>query len=351
MRTRLGGALLAGIVVVACGDRGGVELPNSGVPSPADAVTATATAHPDFGPPPAQGEGTWESLPPLAAGIRQETAVVTLGDEIVVIGGFGSSNSAQTRVEAYNPGTRQWRRLPDLPVGMHHTNAAAVGGSIYIVGFLTGGNFSPDGRVFVLRPGASEWGAGAMMSPGTQRGASATVAIGPRIYVAGGLRGGAVSDFSVYDTTTDSWSGLPDLPLRRDHFVGGAFGTKVVLAGGREGNITAITGRVDIFDTETNDWSEGAPMPTPRGGTAGAVLDGKLYVLGGEGNTAHRSGVFPQAEAYELATDTWQQLPPMPTPRHGTGAAALDGVIYIPGGATVQAFGAVDTVESFTPAR
>jgi putative lipoprotein len=100
----------------------------------------------------ASAAGTWETLPPLAAGIRQETAVVTLDDEVVVIGGFGANNSAQARVEAYNPSSRQWRRLPDLPVGMHHTNAAVVDGSIYIVGFLTGGNFAPDGRVFILRP-------------------------------------------------------------------------------------------------------------------------------------------------------------------------------------------------------
>ncbi|MGH2608439.1 MAG: Kelch repeat-containing protein, partial [Tepidiformaceae bacterium] len=207
---RLAGALLAAMILVACGgggDQDPEETPTvAATPALTTTTTTTASGEPGASPSPEAGAGTWETLPPLAAGIRQETAVVTLGDEIVVIGGFGSNNAAQTRVEAYNPATRQWRDLPDLPVGMHHTNAAVVDGSIYIVGFLTGGNFAPDGRVFVLRPGADSWGAGALMPAGTQRGASATVAIGRRIYVAGGLRGGAVADFAVYDTATDTWS-------------------------------------------------------------------------------------------------------------------------------------------------
>jgi hypothetical protein len=39
----------------------------------------------------------------------------------------------------------------------------------------------------------------------------------------------------------------------------------------------------------------------------------------------------------------------MITPRHGTGAAGVGGVLYVPGGATQQAFGAVATHESYTP--
>jgi hypothetical protein len=38
----------------------------------------------------------------------------------------------------------------------------------------------------------------------------------------------------------------------------------------------------------------------------------------------------------------------MVTPRHGMGAAAIGNSLYVPGGATVQAFGAVDTFEILT---
>jgi hypothetical protein len=35
----------------------------------------------------------------------------------------------------------------------------------------------------------------------------------------------------------------------------------------------------------------------------------------------------------------------MATPRHGTGGAVVDGVFYVPGGANVTGFAAVDTHE------
>ena len=38
---------------------------------------------------------------------------------------------------------------------------------------------------------------------------------------------------------------------------------------------------------------------------------------------------------------------PMGRPRHGTGGAVIGDRFYVPGGANVQAFGAVATVEVF----
>ena len=90
-------------------------------------------------------------------------------------------------------------------------------------------------------------------------------------------------------------------------------------------------------------------MPTSRGGVASAVLDGRLYVFGGEGAPDVASGVFDAVEVYDVAGDRWSVLEPMPSPRHGMGAAAVDGRIIIPGGADEQAFGAVETVSSYQP--
>ena len=167
------------------------------------------------------------------------------------------------------------------------------------------------------------------------------------VYVAGGLRAGAVDDFSVYDPASDRWQTLPDAPVRSDHLVAGAIDGVVYIAGGRSGRIDAHRPRLDAYDPSAREWSPRAPMPTSRGGIGGAVLSGKLYVFGGEGNPEDASGVFGDAEVYDPATDSWQILPPMPTPRHGTGAAAVGGAIFVPGGATRAGFGAVDTHEAF----
>ena len=59
--------------------------------------------------------------------------------------------------------------------------------------------------------------------------------------------------------------------------------------------------------------------------------------------------VFPQTEMFDVVSGEWTRLPDMQTPRHGTGAAALDGVVYVPGGANREGFGAVDVMEAFVP--
>jgi N-acetylneuraminic acid mutarotase len=87
-------------------------------------------------------------------------------------------------------------------------------------------------------------------------------------------------------------------------------------------------------------------MPTPRAGGAAAVVDGLVVVAGGEGNAVTGSGVFSEVEAFDASVNRWSSLPPMETPRHGMGAAAYDGVFYVPGGATRQGFGAVSTHEA-----
>jgi hypothetical protein len=55
------------------------------------------------------------------------------------------------------------------------------------------------------------------------------------------------------------------------------------------------------------------------------VLGTRLFVFGGEAP----SGTFGQVEVYDAATSRWTALAPMPTPRHGLTAIALDGRIHV----------------------
>ena len=321
---------------------------------PVDADTpAEDQGVPDDGPGADQGPGPkqgWdEGAAPLGAGARQETAVVALGGEVYVLGGYVTGANFVDWVEAYDPETDSWRRLADLPARMHHANAAAVGGKLYVLGFL-GSRFAADGSGFVYDPQADAWAPVASMPRERRRGASATAAIGDKIYVAGGFRGSAVAEFDVYDPAMDTWTPLPDLPRPLDHGAFGATGDTLVLAGGRDTDVSAVDGRVHLFTPGVDDtWREGSPMPTPRGGLASAMLDGKLYTFGGEGNRDDPAGVFATVEAYDVARDRWEALEGMPTPRHGMGAAALDGAIHVPGGATRQLLAPVDVHEVYRP--
>ncbi|MCC7070560.1 MAG: kelch repeat-containing protein [Deltaproteobacteria bacterium] len=302
-------------------------------------------------PPPAIADATgrWEQRAPLALGPRQETAVVTLGGEVVVLGGVNELGATLALVEAYDPAVDGWRRLADLPVPLHHANAAVIDGTLVVAGFLVGADFKPDGRVFRYDAGADAWTEGAPLPPGTERGAAGCAAAGEHLYVVGGLRASSVMTVSRYHVVTDTWEALGDLPAALDHLGAYAVDGRITIVGGRTDGLRNHSSQSFELDTQTLQLSARAPMPTSRAGFAGAVVGGEIFIVGGEGAVGG-SGVFPQAEAYHPATDSWRSLLDMRTPRHGMGAAAVDDVLYVPGGADQQGFAAVDAHERFLAA-
>ncbi len=127
----------------------------------------------------------------------------------------------------------------------------------------------------------------------------------------------------------------------RNHLSVVAIDGKVYVAGGRYdgGNVNSpLTDSLDIYDPATNAWTSGAPLLRPRGGVNGVAALGCFHVWGGEGgNIGEPNNVFPDHDVYNPITNTWTALAPLPTPVHGvTGAAFVDGLIYIPGGGTAS---------------
>ena len=290
----------------------------------------------------------WASAPPLALGPTQETAVVAVDDRVYILGGFAGATITDA-VQIFDTTTCTYSMGPALPRPVHHANATALDGTIYVTGSLVGGNFMAIGDTWSWNPATeTDWTVRASMPAGTQRGTSVTGAIDGKIFVAGGFRGNAVLDVSFYDPALDTWTVQAAMPETRDHGCGGAVGGKLYVTGGRQGTITSNNPAVFEF-TPNGGWVTRAPMPTGRGGTGCGVIADRIIVVGGEGNRMSSTGVFPQVEAYTPATDTWETLAPMPTPRHGMGAAVVGNRLYVPGGATQQGFGAVATHEILTP--
>jgi hypothetical protein len=138
-----------------------------------------------------------------------------------------------------------------------------------------------------------------------------------------------VAAHQVYDPVTGRWSEAAPLPKGRDHMAAVTVNDKIHLVGGRFGANEDMTALHDIYDPATDSWTPAPPVPTPRGGGAGTLFRDMIVFLGGEDDRR----TYDENEAFDLKTNRWLRLTPMPTGRHGFGAAALGDTLYVATGA------------------
>lgn len=76
------------------------------------------------------------------------------------------------------------------------------------------------------------------------------------------------------------------------------------------------------------NWTTSAPLPRARSEITATVLGGKIYSFGG----VHRGYTVDDAEVFDIASETWTPIRPLPVPLDHTMAVAVDDMIYIIGG-------------------
>lgn len=357
----------AGTLVSAAAVVGAVAvvLPPAAQPaagSPAAHHLTTITANAPL--PEAEYAVGWKRLPSIARGPRQEHGTAALDGRVYVVGGIVPTPDGRVettgRVEVYDPATRAWTDAAPLPVPMNHPNLATVGGRLLVLGGLSGGaSWQAIGDSFAYDPAADRWSRLGDVPPAMRRGSAATGVHGDTVYLAGGMLtltpgpGGlqdTVATVSAYHVPTGRWATLTSLPQARDHAGGAVAGGTFYVLGGRDRGQLNVRDEVYALNLRSGRWSERSPMPTPRGGLATAAVGDRIYTFGGEGNPAPGSDhIFRETEVYDARTDRWKKLAPMPLPRHGTAAVAIDGTIYIPGGGNQAGGAPVDVVDAYRP--
>ncbi|MFF3853870.1 Kelch repeat-containing protein [Micromonospora sp. NPDC002575] len=323
-------------------------------------VTPAPTTDPVYG-------AGWKPLLDIAGGPRQEHSVAAIGGDVYVIGGIVPATSGGVvttdRVEVYDTRRGTWRNAAPLPVAMNHPNVAVAGGRIYVLGGLSGGaSWQALRDSFVYEPRLDRWQPLPPVPAGLERGSAAVGVHGGTIYLAGGMRTltpgpdglqDTVATVSAYHAATGRWTTLPDLPEARDHVAGAIVKGTFYVLGGRDRGQANVRDTVYAMDLQAlaGGWTNRAPMPTARGGIAFAAVGDRIYTFGGEGNVVDGvNTVFGQTEAYDTRTDRWQRLAPMPVPRHGTAAVAVGGTIYSPGGGNLGGGAPVATHDAYRPA-
>lgn len=298
--------------------------------------------------------GTWDKGPSLPAPARTEVAAVTAGGRIYVLGGLIEAGPGSTgRVDVYDPAKKAWTKGPELPetAPRHHLAVAALGDTVYLVGGYLEDQFTPGSGTFALGPdGAWRKLRDAPVPRGAATAQALRDATGDKIFVAGGTSDGStpLRALSAYDPATDQWTELPAMTVAREHLSSCALGNRLLVLGGRTaqaGNLAAA----EAYDPMGRAWTTLPPLPTARGGIASAALDGVCFVLGGERPGAAPPNTFGENEGFDGDRGRWLSYPPLPTARHGLGAAALGAALYLISGGPTAGYSFSTTVEVFTP--
>jgi hypothetical protein len=267
------------------------------------------------------GGGDWRSGAPLPLP-RTEVTAATVAGEIVVAGGFLADGSSSRRADAYSAVRDRWRRLPDLPLAVNHAMAAGYRGRAYVLGGYAGqiGAGNAVRGAYVLDRG--RWRALPRM-PEARAAAGAGV-VRDRLYVVGGVGpSGLARRMLVLDLTRRRWSTAPG-PTPREHLAVTAWNGRVYALGGRLAGIDTNLGTFQSYVPGARAWLDLPPVPHPRGGTGAAALDGRIVSVGGE----EPSGTIASVYAYDIAARRWDRLDDLPSPRHGLGVVALGARVY-----------------------
>lgn len=273
--------------------------------------------------------GRWELGDSLPRAPGRSTGAI-VGDELFL---FGDATESTLVLDLATGRWHDVRDEPRRPLPYAQGSAAASwGGRVY----LFGGERQAMTRVQVLAPATREWRLGRPLPVGTRR--AAAVAIGDRIYVAGGIDdSGASAVLQAYEPAREAWVRLADLPRPVGLHAAGTDGERLYLFGGREpaaaGGSNDPLRLVQVYDPATDSWGTGSEpgpeLPDARSDVMYApYVGGRFHLLGGR----TPDGGAPRVLSYDPRADSWETGAPMPGAREGVMPLAIAGRIYVAGG-------------------
>jgi len=172
------------------------------------------------------------------------------------------------------------------------------------------------------------------------RAAHAVVATPQAIYALGGTGAGGMPVLAVERFDGRAWHDETMLPGRGVNAPAAAVAEgRIYLIGGFDTVSNVPVATVRVYDIAARTWSEAAPLPAPRGGHAAVAMEDGIHVIGGGNDRT----TLADHDVYDPRGNTWRSLPPLPRSEGSPAAAVLEGRLYAVGGRSGPAdFGAVD---------
>ncbi|MDQ6693856.1 MAG: S-layer homology domain-containing protein [Chloroflexota bacterium] len=188
----------------------------------------------------------------------------------------------------------------------------------------------------VLTTTAGLWSQAAYMPVARSRGAAVTLPSNGQIYLIGGENNNGNTDLPVerYDPVVNSWTARVFLPVGVSNIGAAAIGSAIYIPGGYSGQSARAQSILQIYRPLENrvDVATADPMPAARLGAGVAAVNGKLYVAGGAGSDLHETNTLFEYDPARPAGSRWQTKAAMPFSSVYLAAAAVDGILYAVGG-------------------
>jgi N-acetylneuraminic acid mutarotase len=293
---------------------------------------------------------SWTQLPdaPLA---KFESMGATVNDRLYVFGGYVNASIKTTgQVARFDPGaSTRWTTLRNMPENLTHSGTTTDFNYVYLAGGYVGdwlGKTTPVTRhVWRYDTATDTWTR--MLNLPVDRSAGALVRVGRKLHFFAGVdphkrdRG----DHWVLDLRKPTkWVTAPSLPDPRNHLGAAEIGGKIYAIGGQH-NLDEDTGNdsdVHAFDVVTGTWSQVASLPKPLSHTHNStfILGDKIVSVGGS-----TSGVESVADvlSYDPAANKWSTLGQLPLPLSAATADPIAGHILVTGGTSAGSIPKNDT--------
>ena len=275
-----------------------------------------------------QQPGGWAAAPPSPLSPRHSIPAVTVGDEVLFLGGETSPlcppaascvhpPEPQRDGAAYDPAQNRWRLLAPAPVAPSTGSTAVVDGTVYLLAEGTFAGYDVDSDTWTTLPAPPE-------SRGLLAAAGTSV-----VRYAATQEGGRVTADHVYEPATQTWRPLPRDPITPafDRAVLWT-GSRVVLVGKRipppaVDGVDSPPTFVDAAVLDGDTWTAVPQREQMIGfGTQYSWADGRVlspYVFDYTDGGANPGGQpYPTGGLLDLGTGEWERLPtPPPTPADG----------------------------------
>ncbi|TVY22644.1 Kelch-like protein [Lachnellula hyalina] len=185
----------------------------------------------------------WTRICDLPAGREIGSAAVAVrGSTIYLAGGQTNlsliigAEGTSSLFTSYNVITKQFSFLPDMPEPRDHAGVGLVAEKLYVLGGRAYQQNNTKDTVFSYDFDKGSWSTGLASMPTGRAGCSSGV-IGQQIFTFGGegdqvTTTGVFPQTQAYDTVTDSWTDYLNMDVPRHGTAGVAIGNRVYIAGG-----------------------------------------------------------------------------------------------------------------------